>query len=78
MTAGGWIAEVCYNSTGRRVILLVGSKASSHYTLLQGIAGSIHVIGRHLQVFASHATTRIRKLNPDGVVAWAASYTPTS
>jgi hypothetical protein len=58
MTAGGWIAEVRYNSTGRRVILilLAGSKASSLYSLA-GMTGLIQVIDRHLQVFASHATT---------------------
>jgi hypothetical protein len=61
MTAGGRIAEVCYNSTGRRVILilLVGCNASSRYTLLQGMTGLIQVIDRHLRVFASHATTII-------------------
>jgi hypothetical protein len=58
MTAGGWIAEVRYNSTGSRVILilLAGSKASSLYSLA-GMAGLIQVIDRRLRVFASHATT---------------------
>jgi hypothetical protein len=58
MTAGSWIAEVRYNSTGRRVILilLAGSKTLSLYSLA-GMAGLVQVIDRRLRVFASHATT---------------------